>query len=84
LQPGVPTLLVSFARSGNSPESVAAVELADRLVDGCRHLAFTCAADGMLNRRLGTPGCSVSPGFATMSVVATASTRPPKRCRSAG
>ncbi|AMU18806.1 SIS domain-containing protein [Burkholderia cenocepacia] len=54
LQPGVPTLLVSFARSGNSPESVAAVELADRLVDGCRHLAFTCAADGMLNRRLGT------------------------------
>ncbi len=27
-----PTVLVSFGRSGNSPESVAAVELADRLV----------------------------------------------------
>lgn len=54
LQPGVPTLLVSFARSGNSPESLAAVELADRVVAGCRHLVFTCAADGTLNRRLAT------------------------------
>jgi tagatose-6-phosphate ketose/aldose isomerase len=32
LQPGVPTLLVSFARSGNSPESLAAVDLADATV----------------------------------------------------
>jgi tagatose-6-phosphate ketose/aldose isomerase len=52
LQPEVPTLLVSFARSGNSPESLAAVELADRLVKRCHHLAVTCAAEGTLNRRL--------------------------------
>ena len=53
LQPGVPTLLVSFARSGNSPESLAAVELADATVGECHHLAVTCAADGTLARRLG-------------------------------
>jgi tagatose-6-phosphate ketose/aldose isomerase len=52
LQASVPTLLVSFARSGNSPESLAAVELADRLIDTCRHLVVTCAADGALNLRL--------------------------------
>lgn len=53
LQPGVPTLLVSFARSGNSPESLAAVELADAVVGECHHLAVTCAAEGTLARRLG-------------------------------
>ncbi len=53
LQPGVPTLLVSFARSGNSPESLAAVELADATVDDCHHLVITCAAEGALARRLG-------------------------------
>ncbi len=52
LQPEVPTLLVSFARSGNSPESLAAVELADGLVKTCHHLVVTCAADGQLKRRL--------------------------------
>ncbi|MGQ3053715.1 MAG: SIS domain-containing protein [Roseateles sp.] len=52
LQPEVPTLLVSFARSGNSPESLAAVELADRFVKTCHHLVITCAADGTLNRRM--------------------------------
>ena len=53
LQPGVPTLLVSFARSGNSPESLAAVDLADATVHDCHHLAVTCAAEGTLARRLG-------------------------------
>lgn len=43
-----PTLLVSFARSGNSPESVAAVEYADELVDDCYQVALTCNADGAL------------------------------------
>lgn len=52
LQPDVPTLLVSFARSGNSPESLAAVELADQLVEHSHHLIVTCAAEGALNRRL--------------------------------
>ncbi|MDR7117236.1 SIS domain-containing protein [Caulobacter sp. BE254] len=43
-----PTVLVSFGRSGNSPESLAAVELADRLVKDVRHLVVTCNADGAL------------------------------------
>jgi tagatose-6-phosphate ketose/aldose isomerase len=60
LQSEVPTLLVSFARSGNSPESLAAVELADRLVKSCHHLVVTCAAEGALHRRmLGRPGAHV-------------------------
>lgn len=44
----VPTLLVSFARSGNSPESVAAVDLADEVLPRCRHLVITCNPDGAL------------------------------------
>ena len=47
----VPTLLVSFGRSGSSPESVAAAELADALVDRAHHLVVTCNADGELARR---------------------------------
>jgi len=45
-----PTVLVSFGRSGNSPESVAAVELADRFVGNLHHLVITCNADGALAR----------------------------------
>jgi len=52
LQPEVPTLLVSFGRSGNSPESLAAVELADRLIKRSHHLIVTCAAEGALNSRM--------------------------------
>lgn len=43
-----PTVLVSFGRSGNSPESVAAVQLADRLVKALHHLVITCNAEGAL------------------------------------
>lgn len=46
--PAIPTLMVSFARSGNSPESVAAVKLADRICKDCCHLIITCNADGLL------------------------------------
>ena len=44
----MPTLLVSFARSGDSPESVAAAELADQLLSDVHHLVLTCNADGRL------------------------------------
>lgn len=44
----VPTLLVSFARSGSSPESVATVNLANQLVADCSHLFVTCNRDGEL------------------------------------
>jgi tagatose-6-phosphate ketose/aldose isomerase len=46
----VPTLLVSFARSGNSPESMAALNLSEQCVQECHHLIFTCNADGALYR----------------------------------
>ncbi len=45
-----PVLLVSFARSGNSPESVAATDLLDALT-GVSHLVLTCNAEGELARR---------------------------------
>ncbi|MBI6548261.1 SIS domain-containing protein [Xenorhabdus lircayensis] len=45
-----PTLLVSYARSGNSPESVASVALADQLLPNCHHLFLTCNPDGALAR----------------------------------
>ena len=54
LQRSVPTLLVSFARSGNSPESVAAIDLAERALDWPSHLVITCNADGALARRAST------------------------------
>lgn len=44
----VPTLLVSFARSGNSPESVEAVRLADAHCNEIYHLIITCNPDGEL------------------------------------
>jgi tagatose-6-phosphate ketose/aldose isomerase len=47
----VPTLLVSFARSGDSPESVATTELADALLEDVRHVVLTCDADGRLARQ---------------------------------
>lgn len=46
-----PTLLVSFGRSGSSPESVAAVDLVRSAVDTTRFLDITCNADGELARR---------------------------------
>ncbi|MNO87274.1 putative tagatose-6-phosphate ketose/aldose isomerase [compost metagenome] len=48
LSPAHPLLLVSFARSGNSPESVAAVELANQFVPECYHLSITCNEAGSL------------------------------------
>lgn len=50
LNPAHPLLLVSFARSGNSPESVAAVELANQFIPECYHLSITCNEAGSLYR----------------------------------
>lgn len=44
----IPTLLVSFARSGNSPESVHAVNLANQLVDDLYQIVITCNENGKL------------------------------------
>lgn len=46
----VPTLLVSFARSGDSPESVAATALADQCLRSVHHLVVTCNPEGRLAR----------------------------------
>jgi tagatose-6-phosphate ketose/aldose isomerase len=43
-------LLVSFGRSGNSPESLQAVTLAESIVRDVRHLVVTCNGDGALGK----------------------------------
>lgn len=43
-----PTILVSFARSGNSPESLASVQLGKKLVDDFYQITITCAPEGTL------------------------------------
>lgn len=48
LRPEDPTLVVSFARSGNSPESLAAVKVAKELVHNVKFLNITCAPEGKL------------------------------------
>jgi tagatose-6-phosphate ketose/aldose isomerase len=46
---GEKTILVSFARSGNSPESIAAVKIADQILkNDVAHIFVTCAEDGEL------------------------------------
>lgn len=45
-----PTLLISFGRSGNSPESVAAVEAANTVCKNIYHLFVTCNHDGALSK----------------------------------
>ncbi|WP_426807407.1 SIS domain-containing protein [Streptococcus anginosus] len=72
----VPTILVSFARSGNSPESVAAVDLAKDIVEELYQITITCAAEGKLaqqahgderNLLLLQPSPSNDAGFAMTS-----------------
>jgi tagatose-6-phosphate ketose/aldose isomerase len=50
LERHTPTLVVSFGRSGNSPESLATTALADELVDDVWHLILTCDRNGELGR----------------------------------
>lgn len=72
----VTTILVSFARSGNSPESVAAVDLAKDIVEELYQITITCAAEGKLaqqahgderNLLLLQPSPSNDAGFAMTS-----------------
>jgi tagatose-6-phosphate ketose/aldose isomerase len=59
LEAATRTLLVSFARSGNSPESTAAVELANQMVDDVRHLIITCNEEGSLAKNAGVNAYTV-------------------------
>lgn len=72
----VPTLLVSFARSGNSPESVAATKLADQVLDEVSHVIITCDLSGELalvhaeapkSLVVGMPAATNDTGFAMTS-----------------
>lgn len=51
-----PTLLISFGRSGNSPESVGAVDAAEAVCDNVYHLFVTCNKNGALSKRAATTG----------------------------
>lgn len=48
LQQNKKTILVSFARSGDSPESVATINLANKLVKDVYHIFITCNENGKL------------------------------------
>ncbi len=48
INPNRETLMVSFARSGNSPESMAAIEIANSTSNKISHLIITCNRDGVL------------------------------------
>lgn len=65
LQADIPTILVSFARSGNSPESVAAVEIAKQLVNELYQVTITCAPEGSNDK-----GFAMTGSFSCMSLTA--------------
>jgi tagatose-6-phosphate ketose/aldose isomerase len=48
LKENIPTMIVSFARSGNSPESIGTIEYARKRVKNLYEVAITCASDGKL------------------------------------
>ncbi len=50
-QPEHPLLLISFARSGDSPESLHTVSLAEQLVHTVFHFMISCNAEGELVRQ---------------------------------
>ena len=78
LFPEIPSLLVSFARSGNSPESTGAVEYARKAVKNLFEAAIVCdntsklhniTAEGKKNLILVMPEGSNDKGFAMTSSV---------------
>ena len=53
LPKGKHVFLVSFARSGNSPESLAAVRIADKYCEKVSHIIITCNETGELAKESG-------------------------------
>ena len=66
-------LLISFARSGNSPESVAVVERFQRHFPLVRHLAIVCDATGRLARMQGIQVFCLDPRTNDRSLAMTGS-----------
>jgi tagatose-6-phosphate ketose/aldose isomerase len=48
LDKNFPTIMISFARSGNSPESLAAIHLGEQIIDDFYGIILTCNKDGRL------------------------------------
>lgn len=74
-------VLVSFARSGNSPESVEAVKLANQYSESVKHLIITCNKEGELAKNFpestiqlpditNDKGFAMTNSFSTMLLVA--------------
>lgn len=85
LSEDIATILVSFARSGNSPESVATVELAKKIVKHLYQVIITCNPDGELAKnatgddnnlsllmpeRANDKGFAMTGAFSTMTLAA--------------
>jgi D-galactosamine 6-phosphate deaminase/isomerase len=66
-------LVVSFARSGNSPESVAVVEKIHRARPEVRHIAITANPEGALARRPEVEAIVLDPRTNDRSLVMTSS-----------
>jgi tagatose-6-phosphate ketose/aldose isomerase len=59
---GEKVILVSFARSGNSPESIAAIKIADQILgNDVAHIFITCTADGELAKMAESDTAAKSP-----------------------
>jgi tagatose-6-phosphate ketose/aldose isomerase len=73
--PDVPhgALLISLARSGDSPESAAVIEKLQRESPGLRHLAVTCNADGRLAHWAGVDVIVLDPRTNDRSLAMTSS-----------
>jgi tagatose-6-phosphate ketose/aldose isomerase len=54
-----PTLLISFARSGDSPESLATIKLAKEHCESLYDLNITCNKEGALAKKTGNPNSYV-------------------------
>lgn len=70
---GTDTILVSLARSGESPESAAVVRNIQRLFPRVRHLAITCNAEGHLARLSGATAIILDPRTNDRSLAMTSS-----------
>lgn len=52
----IPTLLISSARSGNSPESIATVNIAEKVIDDLYQIVLTCNPQGELANKIDQQG----------------------------
>jgi tagatose-6-phosphate ketose/aldose isomerase len=66
-------MLISFARSGDSPESVAVVERVQRFFPAVQHLAIVCNAEGRLARTPGVKAICLDPRTNDRSLAMTSS-----------